>query len=452
MQYTITDSFLRRVLKLSYWTTDGNKNDIFSQDINEIQVHFGQFTSALNNLKSSAKYFPDEFFNIWDEAITELNKKYPRPESRDYQSYRNIATQDFKNLQEVVQNITLDLNDENTCMRLLYSFHSLINYNKLDFEEFNNVFGEKEGREIAYKALNCYMKDKNIKYNSGFCVLCPKDEATGKFLRIWTEEFLKRKEKAPLKDILDFLFNRVMFCHSISTVNGLKLASKFLFDYIAANGASNNDFVEAFNVCKENISKYNKFKALDTLEDLAKKNKVAFEKEPDADGNNNDDIGSDIFSVVKANREYYFNKDVFNKLFKLKEKEQIEFEKKISYNLAKGFNAFFQNFDCFKGFFTDSIGSAKSGSFGLRISYSINNPDNSKEALDIIDIIMKKVMKAIVISNYDQICSWHNKIIFQFYDEHNSEVLKSQLDKNMEDVSTANEDGNLDVQEIAYKI
>ena len=39
----------------------------------------------------------------------------------------------------------------------------------------------------------------------------------------------------------------------------------------------------------------------------------------------------------------------------IKEKEQIEFEKKISYNLAKGFNAFFQNFDCFKGFFTELV-------------------------------------------------------------------------------------------------
>ncbi len=448
MQYTIKDSFLRRVLKLSYWTTDGNKNDIFSQDINEIQVHFGQFTSALNNLKSSAKYFPDEFFNIWDEAITELNKKYPRPESRDYQSYRKIATQDFKNLQEVVQNITLDLNDENTCVRLLYSFHSLINYKKLDFEEFNNVFGEKEGREIAYKALNCYMKDKNIKYNSGFCVLCPKDEATGKFLRIWTEEFLKRKEKAPLKDILDFLFNRVMFCHSISTVNGMKLASKFLFDYIAANGASNDEFVEAFNVCKENISKYNKFKALDTLEALAKKHKVYFNKD-DAVENNN----VNIFNVVVANREYYFNKVVFNNLFKLKEKEQIEFERKISSNLKKGFNVFFKNFASFNNFSASLIGSSQSGSFGLGISYLINNPDNSQEALALFDIIMKKVMDAIVFSNYEQICNWDEQTIFQIYEEYNSEVLKAQLDKNMEDVyPSVNEDENLDVQESAYKI
>ncbi len=48
---------------------------------------------------------------------------------------------------------------------------------------------------------------------------------------------------------------------------------------------------------------------------------------------------------------------------------------------------------------------------------------------------------------------WDEQTIFQFYEEYNSEVLKAQLDKNMEDVyPSVNEDENLDVQESAYKI
>lgn len=447
MKYIITDDFLRNAFKTFYWGSYGNENDVFTKDVNEIQVHLGQFTNAISNLKNSANYFPDEIFDVWSETVSELNKKYPRPNSNDYQSYRLINAQDFKKLQSTIKEITLNLSDEQTCIKLFYSYHKLINHSKFNIDDFNKVFGEKEGREIIYQTLNGYIKDKNIK---SYSVLPHKDEVTGKILRVWTEEFLKHNQKMSLKDIINFLFERNLFSVSICTINGLKLVSKFLFDYIAANGASNDEFIEAFNVCKENISKYNKFKALDTLEALAKKNKVSFENSAE-DKSSNRDVYYDMFDSIKVNREYSFSKDRFNKLFKLKEKEQTEFERKISFELKEGFNQFFKTSTVFNDFSADLIGSAKSGSFGICITYFINNSNNTQQALDIIDIIMKKAMNAIVHSTYEQVYAWGSEIVFHFYEEHNSEVLKGHLDKNMAEVSTDIDEG-VDEQESEYKI